>query len=287
MVDHTNRARWLRPPAPTAVAATVVLAITAVLTFLTGSQTAASVASAEPRAACTGTPVIPLTSAVGAVEELALDASRSADSQIVHGAYRAAALAIVERAVAEQAVLRVVVFGASGVGARTVFAGSFAPAGADEVFNLAAVNRERCLARTAIDNAVKMRAPTGGGSDVAGALASLIADARGLVKPGGKATVTALTDGCQSPSSRGQNRSLTDLCGKLAKGVTAGRILRTHADEFSLGNAAGITVAMLGVGVERQPDAVSSVFARKLVAFWAAACEQANPAGCQIGSAVQ
>lgn len=219
-----------------------------------------------------------------AVEEVGLDGSRSVTVPAVRGLYRQAAVSLVDTTVAEHAELRIVLFGASGVGARTVFIGSFAPVGPDDVLNLAAANRARCRALAAIDTALATRAPVAGGTDVAGATASLVADARSLVAKHGKATVTVLTDGCQAPSSRGPNRSLTDLCGQLTHGMSALAVLRVSGSEFALGNAAGVRVVMRGVGVGRDPSAANTVRARRLVAFWELLCARAHAVSCEIGS---
>ena len=237
-------------------------------------------------AKCGGTPIVALSSLASAIEELGVDITLSTGSKVTRGLYRAAAVAVVDRAAMEHAALRIVAFGASGVGTRLMFEGSFAPVGADEVFNLAAVNRERCLAYAAVDAIVRMKSPSGGGSGVAGTLASLIVDARSHVRSGGTATVQLITDGCEAPSSRGPNRALTDLCGKLAHRMSAESVLRAHPDEFGVGDARGVSVVMEGVGIGRDPGAANSVFAARLAGFWRIVCTLARSQACRIGSSL-
>jgi hypothetical protein len=218
--------------------------------------------------------------------ELGIDVTSSTSNEDLHALYRAAALAVVDRAAAERAALRIVAFGASGVGATVLFDGSFAPAAATEVENLAAANRARCWARVAIERALATPPSADLGSDVAGAAASLITHARSVVEPGKPVTVFLATDGCQSPSRSGPNRNLTDLCRKLARGVDGERILQEHEAEFALPSA-DVTLIMKGIGLGRRQDAASTERTARLVAFWQSVCERgANARACLIGSAL-
>lgn len=236
-------------------------------------------------ASCVGSPVVAVAAAQKAVEEVAVDVTSSTDSPRLRALYSSVVLAVVDRAAAEEASLRIVALGASGVGARVVFEGSFAPATDDELFNLAATNRARCWARLAtarVFDAAGSRSDSG--SDVAGTLASLISDARSLTPSGGPVTVTVLTDGCQAPSRSGLNRELTDICGKLAAGRSTTAILASHAGEFTVPDASGVSIVMRGVGVGRLPEAASTRLAQALVGFWTLVCRRAHAKACLIGS---
>jgi hypothetical protein len=238
-------------------------------------------------AICSGSPIDPIAPPQNEVDAVALDTSLSTESQPLRVSYEAAALALVNQAASEKSALKVVAFGASGVGAKVVSEGSFAPKSDDDIYNLAAQNRLLCWARYAITKALAMRTtPRDTGTDVAGATSSLIADARSLVVPGGSASVTVFTDGCQAPSPSGLNRNLTDLCRLLASGESPTRILRAHAAEFSLGDAHGVTITMKGVGIGRNQNAANTTLARRTSAFWRIACQRARARTCEIGSAV-
>jgi hypothetical protein len=253
-----------------------------------GDQNATRIAaSATSTPTCTGSPLETIASPQATVEELGLDGSPSTESTSLREAYEAVALARVNQAASEKAAVRLVAFGASGVGANVTFEGSFAPVSDDDVYNLAAQNRSTCWAKRAIGEALVLRTPqSDGGTDVAGATAALVANARSLVAPGGTATVTVFSDGCQAPSPSGPNRRLTDLCGLLAAGESPVRILKAHAAEFSLGDARGVAITMVGIGIGRNESAANTVFARKLVAFWMMVCKRAHARACQIGSAL-
>lgn len=234
---------------------------------------------------CGGTLISAISTPQSAVEEVAIDTTSSTASPTLGALYSATTKAVIDRAVSEGAALRVVDLGASGVGARIVFQGSFAALGDDELFNLAATNRMRCqaiesLAYFAGSNAVKR----GVGSDVAGTVANLIAHAKSVMSDKARATITIATDGCEAPARSGLNRRLTDLCGKLAAGETGSSILSAHKDEFTLPDASGVTVVMRGVGVGRRPDAASTRLAATLVDFWMTVCRRAHAAACLIGS---
>jgi hypothetical protein len=238
-------------------------------------------------AACGEAPVALASESAESEETVAVDTTKSATSPPVRAAYRRAALAVVMRAASEKALLRLVAFGASGVGVRVMFQGSFAPASVDDVFNLAAANRTRCLANRAVDSMLAIRPSPGLGSDVAGLLASEISTGRALIAPGGSVTVTVFTDGCQAPAKQGPNSRLTDLCGRLAKGQKASSILRARAEEFRLPDASDVvSIAMKGVGVGRNPAAANTLFARKLVEFWTLVCIHAHARACRIESGV-
>lgn len=250
-----------------------------------GAAGSASVGATAAAARCGLLPVAPPPSHEG-ILTVAVDRSISTDSKVVRARYASAALAVVERAAEEHAFVRVVMFDASGVGARVVFEGSFADVSADELFNLAAANRTRCVAREAITRAFRM---TSGitGSDVAGVARSEILAAKSTVGPAWKAAVTILTDGCQAPAARGLNRRLTDLCLLLARGVKPAVILRAHEEEFSIGDARNVSVAVLGIGVGRDLSGSSSILAARLVAFWTlVVCKRAHPASCSVRSVV-
>lgn len=266
-----------------------VLSLTIALLFISGAAVACQSNSAHQGAPspCLGSPIVPISVPQEAVDELGLDITVSTESASLRDSYKAAALALGDQAASNKAALQIVAFGASGVGATTVFEGSFAPTGDDDVYNLAAENRARCWAKRSISQALATRAPrTERGTDVAGTLASLVADARSLMARGGTGSVTLLTDGCQAPALTGPNRRLTDLCGLLASGVSPGQILRAHAAEFSLPDANGMTIAMRGVGIGRKQNAASTLFARRLAVFWATVCRSAHARTCRIGSAV-
>lgn len=242
-------------------------------------------ASLAASAVCGGSPVAAVLSGEEADEEVVIDVSLSTAARALREEYRQVALSIVERAAADGSAARIVVFGSSGVGARVVFSGSFRPVSPVLVFNLAEANRLRCLAEQALERALAIGTRESG-TDLAGAVAAAVASGRQVVKPGEAVTVTVLSDGCQAPSRSGPNRSLTDLCGKLARGVSPQRILARAGDEFSFGDARGVTVTMKGVGVGRSRSAASTGQARRLVAFWRLICLRARASACVIGSAV-
>jgi hypothetical protein len=235
---------------------------------------------------CSGRPIEPLVGTVRQDEQVAVDISSSRRSPSARNADAAALFSIVDRSAQEKAALRIVAFGASGVGARVLFEGSFAPVSSDPVYNLAAANRERCLARNAIASLDRLPADQAGGSDVAGAIAAEIAAAKSALTPTGTATVTLLTDGCQSPAARGPNHRLTNLCAQLKKGKSTAAILRAHQVEFDLGDARGVTVVMSGVGVGRHARFANTDFAQRLVGFWRTVCTRAHARACLIESSV-
>jgi hypothetical protein len=239
---------------------------------------------AERDLACLGQSVQQVVVPQSAGEVVVVDSTQSTSSAVMRASYGLAALSVVTRAVGEHAALRIVSFGASGVGASVVFEGSFAPVGADEVYNEAARNRELCLAKKAIAIALRTKPDSLGGSDVAGSAASGIAWLKTIVRPGGQMTITTLSDGCQSPAARGPNHRLTNLCAQLSKGKSPPAILRAHAAEFDLGSAQGVTVALRGIGVGRNPRFANTLFAEKLIGFWALVCRRAHARACQIGS---
>jgi hypothetical protein len=266
----------------------VELAIASVMLAIAAANAAAQAANPQPysgRSTCTGELVQALPPGVKTFEDIAVDVSASRSSAVTRASDAAAELAVVDRAASEQAGLRIVAFGASGVGARVVFQGSFVPNSHDEVFNLVQLNRETCLARKAIARLARIAVNTSGGTDVAGALATEISTVKSLVKAGGTASVTVLTDGCQSPAARGPNHRLTNLCGQLTKGKTSATILRAHAAEFDIGDAREVGVVMRGIGVGRNPRFANTLFARKLVGFWTLVCRRAYARACLIESA--
>lgn len=235
--------------------------------------------------ACRGSAVVAVTAPQHAVEEVGVDLSASTTGSSLRSLYTVAVQAIVVRAASESALLRVVPFGPSGVGAQPVFQGSFAATGDGELFNLAASNRARCLAERQVASLARVNgAGRDRGTDVAGTLGALIGDARSVVTGGARVTVTLTTDGCQAPATAGLNRQLTDLCGTLAAGTSAAAILAAHPGEFSLPNATGVTVVMRGIGVGGRPQAASTRLAGQLVAFWTSVCRRAHAAACLIGS---
>jgi hypothetical protein len=234
---------------------------------------------------CSGPAIVAVDVGQRAVEEVAVDLSASTTGSALRSLYTTAARAIVARAVTESALLRVVAFGPSGVGAQPVFQASFAAVGDDELFNLAASNRLRCLAQQQIATlAVFNGAGRDRGTDVAGMLRSLIENARSVTTDGARMTVTIMTDGCQAPATTGLNRGLTDVCGKLAAGKTIDAILAAHEVEFSLPDASGVTVVMRGVGVGRRPAAASTRLAATLIEFWMTVCRRAHAKACLVGS---
>ena len=220
----------------------------------------------------------------GSGEAVYVDVTGSTSSPTMRRLYAAAAVAVVERAVAEKAALRIVAFGASGVGARVLFDGSFADTSADEVFNLAARNRQLCLAQQAVAAAVGIRPDPLGGSDVSGSISAGIEALRGMVKPDGTITLNVWSDGCQSPAARGPNRTLTNWCGQLAKGRSVAAILRAHALEFTLPDARGVAIVMRGIGVGAHARFASTLFAQRLIGFWETVCRRAHAHACVIES---
>ncbi len=274
---QTPTRRWL-----------LAFALIAVLALLISSASCSAVAQATPpmSAACNGD-AIAAPGLQRTVFEGAIDISPSNSRAQLRTQYLITAETLVEEAESRKASLRIVTFGASGVGARTVVQVTFADSSQDELFNLAAANKARCAARRALRTALAAsRRWNGGGTDVAGTLAALIADGKARTAPGGLLTVTVLTDGCQAPATSGPNRRLTDLCGALAGGTSAQRILQRHAAEFAIGRAAGATVVMKGIGVGGNPNAANSLQARKLVMFWQLVCHRAQAARCVIESSV-
>lgn len=236
------------------------------------------------RSVCVGSAVSTVADGQKAVDVVAIDGSLSTRSAELRRAYERVALKVIGEAAGSGAAVRVVEFGASGVGARVVLSGSFAPVSTVEAFNLAAGNRLRCLATEALSTALSRHAREGTGTDVAGAVASEIAAARTIAVHGGSISVTVVSDGCQAPAATGPNRHLTDLCGLLGRGVGVGRILATHAAEFQLGDARGVSLRMEGLGVGRLADRASTARAQVLVRFWQTVCARAHAASCEIGS---
>jgi hypothetical protein len=233
---------------------------------------------------CAGAPVVAVTAAQEAGEEVAIDGSASTASRMLRALYEQAALAVVERAATEHAALRIVVFEASGIGARVVLENTFARQSPDEVYNLAATNALRCWARIAIKRAVETVANKRGGSDVAGVMAASISGLRSLVATGKPATVTVLTDGCQAPAHSGPNSELIDLCAKLTAGVTPAGLLRAHGRQFALPDARGVTIVMKGIGRGRSAAGANSAQGQRLTEFWRTACLRSNARACEIGS---
>jgi hypothetical protein len=236
---------------------------------------------------CGGAAIALLPAGQGKVVEGAIDVSPSDSAARLRRQYLVAAEALVDEAASAKAALRIVTFGASGVGARVVVQVSFADVSQDELFNLAATNRARCAARLAVRSAVMAeRRWDGGGTDVSGTLAALLADAKARVGDGGSVLVTTLTDGCQAPALSGPNRRLTDLCGAIGRGASGKAIVQRHPKEFAVGSAAGATIVMRGVGLGGNPRSSNSVQAQKLLGFWRLVCHRARPARCAIGSSV-
>jgi len=217
-------------------------------------------------------------------EAVAIDGSLSTGAAGLRSEYQRAALAAVEKAAADDAAVRVVVFGASGVGARVIFSGSFAPVSTVDAFNLAARNRLLCLARRALASAFVGQARRAG-TDVAGTIAEQVSWGRSVVRPHGRVSVLTLSDGCEAPSPSGTNAHLTDLCGELRKGRKPAWLLAHHRTEFSFGDSRDVHVRMEGVGVGKSSAAASTLQAEKEIRFWKLACRRSR-AVCQIGSAV-
>jgi hypothetical protein len=280
-----------RPGPSRALLAVTTVVVASVCGLEHGAAHAATAAPSATKFAstfarhCEGTPVSSLSEREDTVETIAFDISTSSRSGSLRRLYALAAQTIIVRAAKEHATLRIVAFGSSGVGARVLFQQSFAPTSADAVFNLAAENRNKCLARQAIKRATTLaRDPLG--SDVAGTIASEIRATRSLMKPGGHATITTLSDGCEAPASTGPNRGLTDLCRALMHGKSMTWILRKHPQEFLLPSASTLTLAMRGVGVTRNAAAANTILAERLVTFWTRVCRTAHARACDIRSAV-
>ena len=83
----------------------------------------------------------------------------------------------------------------------------------------------------------------------------------------------------------GYRRGRRGFLARLA-GATAAMILRDHRDEFTLLDARGVVLRMLGVGVGRDAQAASSLLAGKLVGFWTLVCERAHARACLIESSL-
>ena len=228
----------------------------------------------------TATSSTPSTSALA----IALDGSLSTATKMLRNEYRRAALAAVQSAAANGAAVRVVVFGASGVGARVIFSGSFVPVSTVYAFNLAARNHLLCLAKQALSSAFVGRARLAG-TDLAGAIAGQVGWGRSVVGPQGHVSVLALGDGCQAPAPSGPNANLTDLCRALRTGLKSDWILAHHHAEFSLGDARGVHLTLAGVGVSADAASASTVRAEKIVRFWQLDCRRSH-AVCSIRSAV-
>jgi hypothetical protein len=262
-----------------------LVGIVATVVIVAATTTAAAHATSNVTGSCSGPPVVAVTARQKAVTEVAVDLSASTTGSTLRSLYTEAAQAAVAKAVADAAMLRVVSFGPSGVGAQPVFQASFAATGDDELFNLAASNRERCLAdrQVAALGTVNTRGRDRG-TDVAGMLRSLITHAKSVAAAKASVTVTVITDGCQAPATVGLNRELTDVCGMLAAGKSPEVILAAHAAEFSLPDATGVTIAMRGIGVGRRPAAASTRLAVTLVGFWSTVCQHAHATACLIGS---
>jgi hypothetical protein len=149
------------------------------------------------------------------------------------------------------------------------------------------VNKARCAAHLAVRAALTAKRHwNGGGTDVAGTLASLIADGKTRTGRGGSLTVTVLTDGCQAPATSGPNGRLTDLCGALTRGRSAQAILRRHPGEFAIGDATAVVLVMKGIGLGGDPNDSNTLQTRKLIMFWQLVCRQAHARQCVIGSSV-
>ena len=252
-----------------------------------GTPRAAAPAATSQGGGSCGVPQDPVLGAAPSIASVVGDVTGSTMSPELNGRYRLAALAAVDRAATMKGLVRLVAFGASGVGARLVFSESFATASSDEVLNLAAANRTRCFAKGAIDAMFDGRPIDHGGSDVAGALSSEISTIAMAAPTTATLTVTVITDGCQAPARTGPNRHLTDLCRELARGMSIGQVLRQHPREFRLPDATRrVTIVMKGVGIGRDPTAANTLQARRLVAFWQLVCSRAKARGCVIGSAV-
>jgi len=243
---------------------------------------AAAAGSAGAHASCGATQTAS-TAEPARAEAIAIDGSLSTGSPNLRREYRQAALAEVEAVANEQAAVRVVVFGASGVGARVIFVGSFVPVSTVYAFNLAARNRLLCLAKRALASAF-IGQTRRAGTDVAGAIAEQAAWAQAEVRPHGKVSLLAITDGCEAPAPSGANAHLTDVCGDLRKGRTPAWILSRHRREFSLGDGRGVRLTMEGVGVGKDQSTASTLRAEQLVAFWRLACRRSRWA-CDIRSA--
>lgn len=262
-----------------------LVGIVTVVVIVAATTTARAHATSNVPGSCSGPLVVAVTAGQKAVTEVAVDLSASTTGSTLRSLYTEAAQAAVAKAVADAALLRVVPFGPSGVGAQPVFQASFAATGDDELFNLAASNRERCLAdrQVAALGTVNARGRDRG-TDVAGMLRSLITHAKSVAAAKASVTVTVITDGCQAPATVGLNRELTDVCGMLAAGKSPEAILAAHAAEFSLPDATGVTIAMRGIGVGRRPAAASTRLAVTLVGFWSTVCQRAHAKYCVIGS---
>jgi hypothetical protein len=230
---------------------------------------------------------VPLQAHGQTVFEAAIDVSPSDSAAQLRAQYLAAAEVLVEAAASAKAVLRIVTFGSSGVGANVIVQTTFADVSQDDLFNLAAANKARCAAKLALRAALTAkRRWNGGGTDVAGALAALIADGKARIAHGGSLTMTMLTDGCQAPATSGPNRRLTDLCGALARGRSTKTILRHQPAEFAIGRAAGATIVMKGIGLNGDASSSNSLQAEKLIMFWRLVCHRAHARQCVIGSSV-
>lgn len=236
------------------------------------------------RSTCVGSAVTTIDNGQKAVDIVAIDGSRSTSAPALRSEYRQTSLSAVETAAEDQAAVRIVVFGASGVGARVIFSDSFVPVSTVAAFNLAARNRLLCLAKKAL--AAAFAKPTRmAGTDVAGVIGEQIAWGRSVARAHGRVSLKVTTDGCQAPARSGANAHLTDICHELRSGRKPAWILKHHGQEFSLGPARGVELTMAGLGIGGNQSAASTLQAQKLVAFWQLVCHRSK-AVCKIGSAV-
>jgi len=269
------------------IIALIIAALTGLVAFAWASAgpTHTDRVASQPviQQACPGSAATPSTPSTSALA-IALDGSLSTATKTLRNEYRRAALDAVRAAATNEAAVRVVVFGASGVGARVIFSGSFAPVSTVYAFNLAARNHLLCLAKQALSSAFVGRARLAG-TDTAGVIAGQIGWGQSVVRSHGHVSVLALGDGCQAPSPSGANAHLTDLCGELRKGSKPAWILAHHWTEFSFGDSRGVHVTMEGVGVGKDSAAASTLEAENEVRFWKLACRRSR-AVCQIGSSV-
>jgi len=262
----------------------VAVVIAAALVVVVAIFTTRTPAAYASHAGCGGSPPVATGAMPRGAAAVAIDGSISTNGRELRQSYRGAALAAVQVAAAHEWAARIVVFGASGVGARVIFSGSFMPVSTVYAFNVAARNRLLCLAKKALASAFVSRIHLAG-TDVAGAIAEQLAWGRSVVRSHGRVSLLALTDGCEAPARSGANAHLTDLCPELRKGRSPGWILKHNRREFSLGHERGVHITMEGVGVGRDQSAASTLQAEKLVAFWGLACRRSR-AVCKIASAV-
>lgn len=267
------------------------LAITAILAVgLPAAGTAGPVA-ADPTAACKSAAVrTPVDALRGqAVDFVLIDASTSTHSASVRAAYRPVAEAVLARAEQKRSAFVLATFVASSSSVDVVYAGTFDPRTGDDLRDLAARNLARCQAKLAIRRTlpVHVTAPAlGSGSDVSGAIAGATEIVRPVVARRVPVTLTMLTDGYIAPAPSGPNRRLFNLEAELDRGRSPREILRAHREQIVVADARGLAIDLRGLDRRGDLRKSNTVRARRLVAFWRAACAAMRAKSCNATTAL-